>query len=137
MAYLPRTRGPGSPWPGNSWGKETAALEASNRRNAVGRESATDQAACDGRETAGGLPESRVQPGGRLEGNSGAKHWSGAQRRGWAVAQSRSDATEGGAEDAIEVGSAIGEARARKGPGGTEASRHFSAAKRIAALAAN
>ena len=115
MAYLPRTR-PGSHWTGSSWGKETAALEASNRRNAVGREPATDQAACDGRETAGGLSESRVQPGGRLEGNSGAKHWSGAQRRGRAAARSRSDAIEGEAEDAIEVASAKGGSASEKGP---------------------
>ena len=115
MAYLPRTR-PGSHWTGSSWGKETAVLEASNRRNAVGREPATDQAACDGRETAGGLSESRVQPGGRPEGNSGARHWSGTRRRVRAVARSGGDAIQGGANGAIEVESAKGGSASEKGP---------------------
>ena len=78
-----------------------------------------------------------MQPSGKGKGGKG-NHWSGAQRRGWAVAQSRSDATEGGAEDAIEVASAKGggkRARERalvgRKPAGTSQRR------REAALAAN
>ena len=67
-------------------------------------------------ETAGDPSEPRVQPGREPEGNSGARHWSGAQRRGWAVAQSRGGATEGGAGDAIEVTSAKGGSAREKGP---------------------
>ena len=116
--------------------KETAALVAGKHHDAVGRVPVVATAGGN-QETAGDPSEPRVQPGREPEGDSGAKHWSGTQRRGpWAVAQCRGGATKGEAEDAIEVASAKVEARARKGPGGTEASRHFSSAQ-IAALAAN
>ena len=124
---IPRT-GPASSWTGSRRGKATAALATGKHHDAVGRVPVVATAGGDP-ETAG---DSSVHGCNRVEslrGIAGAKHWSGAQRRGWAVAQSRGGATEGGAEDAIEVASAEGEARARKGPGGTEASRHFSSAQ--------
>ena len=67
-------------------------------------------------ETAGGSPVHGCNRVESLKGTAGAKHWSGAQRRGWAVARSRSDAIEGEAEDAIEVASAKGGSASEKGP---------------------
>ena len=111
---IPRT-GPGSSWTGSRRGKATAALAASKHHDAVGRVPVVATAGGDP-ETAGDSSDHGCnrQPGRESQGDGGAGHWSGAQRRGWAVAQSRGGATEGGGEDAIEVASAKGGGSARE-----------------------